>query len=99
MGIAIENDLFVAQNQEAAGHFAMLAFRQSHHLVGGLIELMSGHGEGILQAMGHQERTGLVDVALFHDQINNRVRCHRIKSASRRIVENDLGLMSCGRWQ
>src|ERR1035438_646418 len=55
VSIAIEDDLRVAQDEEAHGHFAMLAFGQSDHLVGDSIELVRGHGEGILQAMGHHE--------------------------------------------
>ena len=92
VSVAIEDDLGVAQNQKAHGHFAMLAFGQSDHLVGGLVELMCRHGEGVLQSMGHHESAGFVDVALLHDEFDDRVRGHRIESAGRRVVEQHLGL-------
>ena len=42
------------------GHFAVLAGRKRHHVVGLLVELMRGHGEGILQAVRDQQGAGLV---------------------------------------
>ena len=48
------------------------------------------NGEGILQAVRHQQGTRPVDIALFHDQFYDGVRSHRIKSAGRRIVKQQL---------
>src|ERR1019366_6757056 len=94
--VAIEDDFGVAQDQEAHGHFAMLAFGQHDHLVGGLVELVRCHGEGILQAMGHHKGAGIVDVALFHDEFDDGVRSYRIESAGGRVVEQHLGFRDDG---
>ena len=40
----------------------------------------------ILQTVGHQQRTGLVHVALFYDQFHNRGGCHRVQPAGGRII-------------
>src|SRR5882724_1223995 len=72
-GIAIENYFAVFQNQEAHRHFATLTFGQRDHLVGGFVEVMGRHGEGILKAMSHHQRAGLVHVALFHDEFDDGI--------------------------
>jgi len=61
-----------------------------------LVELMSRHGEGVLKAVGHHEGAGFVDIALFHDEFDDRVRGYRIESAGRRVIEQHLGLGNDG---
>ena len=63
-----------------------------YHAVGLLIELMRGHGEGILQAVRDQQGAGLVYIALLHDQFDDGVGSYRIKAAGGRIIEQQFGL-------
>src|SRR5712691_7667737 len=53
--VAVENYFAVAQDQKAHRHLAMLARRKRDDVVGLLVELMGGHGEGILQAVTDQQ--------------------------------------------
>src|ERR1700745_2131877 len=53
---------------------------------------MSRHGESVLKAVSHHESAGFVDIPLFHDEFDDRIRGYRIESASRRVVEQHLGL-------
>src|SRR5260370_3710508 len=92
LSVAIEDDFPIAQDKEAHGHFPTLPLGYRDHAIGRLVELMSRHGEGILKAVGHHEGAGLVDVALFHDEFDNRIRGYRIESAGRRVVKHYLRL-------
>ena len=74
----------------------MLARRQRHDVVGFLVKLVGGHGEGILQAMRYHERAGVVNIPLFHDQFDDGIRGHRIETARGRIVEQKLRLRNQG---
>src|ERR1700674_2016455 len=92
LSVAIEDHFPIAQDKEAHGHFPTLPLGYRDHAIGRLVELMSRHGEGILKAVGHHEGAGLVDVALFHDEFDNRIRGYRIESAGRRVVKQYLRL-------
>ena len=50
------------------------------------------HDEGVLQAMRDHQGTGLIHVALFHDQFHDGGRGHGIQPAGGRIVEQRFGL-------
>ena len=80
--VAVKDYFSVAQNQETHWNIAILSTRQSTQLVGSRIKLMRSHGECILQAVGDEQRTGPVNVALLHNQFNNRVGRDRIETAS-----------------
>src|SRR5207244_3436924 len=71
--VAVEDHFPVAQHEKTHGDVAVLAFGQYPHLICLLIELMSCHGESVLQAMGHQQRAGLMDIPLFHDQFDDGI--------------------------
>ena len=42
--------------------------------------------------MRHQQRRGCLNVALLHNELNDRGRCDRIETAGGRVVENQLRL-------
>jgi hypothetical protein len=94
--VAIEDDLPVAENQEAHGHITILAARKGPGLIGLLIELVGGHGEGVLQAMSDQQGTGIVNVALLHDQFHDCVGSYRIETTRGRIVKDHFRLGNNG---
>src|SRR5258708_4953511 len=71
--VAVEDYLAIAQDQKAHGYFAMLSGRKRNHAAGLPVELMRGHGEGILQAMRDQQGAGLENIALLHDQFDDGV--------------------------
>src|SRR4029077_11696903 len=79
--VVLEDHFPVAQHEKTHGDVAVLAFRQRPHLICLLVELMSCHGESVLQAMGHQQRAGLMDIPLFHDQFDDGIGSDGIEAA------------------
>src|SRR5208283_5842423 len=88
----LENNASVAENQELGVKVSSAPVRHWQHFVLLAIEVMTGHGKGVLQAVCHQQRAGLIDVALLHDQLDDCVGSDGIESAGRGIVEQDLGV-------
>ena len=60
-------------------------------------QIVGRHGEGVLQTVGHQQRTGLVDIALLHDEFDDRCGGDRVEAAGRRIVEQYFGFVMIAR--
>src|SRR6266536_6668245 len=65
--VTVENHLAVTENQKTHRHVAILAARQHPQLIGLRVEFVRSQGEGILQAVSDQQRTGAVNIALLHD--------------------------------
>ena len=69
-GGAVEDDLALVEDKEfrvgvevAVGDF--------FHLVGGGVPAVRGQGEGVLQAVRDEQRSGAGDVALLDDQLDD----------------------------
>src|SRR5689334_356050 len=76
--VAVKDYLSIAQNQESYPNLAALPFGQRLHAVALPVKVVSGHGEGVLQAMSDEERTGLVDISLLYDQLDNGCGRNRV---------------------
>ena len=84
--VAVERHFSVAQNQKTHGRIAVLPTGQGAHLIGPSVELVRCHGKSILQAVGYQQGTGSIDVALLHDEFHDRVGSHRIESTRGGVI-------------
>src|SRR5207253_11261668 len=72
VGAAFKHRFAFAQDHEAGADIETgLAVRRLHVFAGRII-VVAGESKAILQAMGHHERAGCKDVALLHDQFDNR---------------------------
>ena len=70
--------------------------REWAHLVFAAVEIVAGHGKGILEPVGHQQGTAVVDVALLYQEFDNGGGGDRIEAARGGIVEQDFGLVDHG---
>lgn len=87
LGGASEDDGALIEDEEA-GAVVNGAVRDELHLIGFDVEVMGSEGEGVLQAVGDEERGGVGDVALLDDEFNNGGRGDRVQAAGGRVVED-----------
>src|SRR5271163_666139 len=87
---AIEDDVTVVQHKKV-GLGIQLVVGDGNHMVLRAVEHVGGEGEGILQAVGDQQRTGAVNIALLHDQLNDSGRSDRVQSPGGGVVKQQVG--------
>ena len=71
VGGAVEDDLALIQD-EKLGAVVDAAVGDGLSFSGLLVEVVSGQQEGILEAMGYEQRCCVGDVALLDDKIDDR---------------------------
>jgi hypothetical protein len=92
---AIEDHVPVVQHKKV-GFWIEVAVRVGNHVVLSTVEVMCGQRKGVLKAVGDQQRTGVVNITLLHDQLNDGGRSDRVQASGRRIVEDKVGAVDDG---
>src|ERR1017187_9596882 len=97
-GGAVEPDAAVVEHEELHAWVdavvrAVLGDR--NHAFGGVVAV-GGEGEGVLQAMGDEQRCGVGDVALLHDQLDDGGGGDGIEAAGGGVVEDEVGVRDDG---
>ena len=68
--VAVEDDLAFIQDEEL-GAVVDAVVGDGFYLAGLLVEAVSGEEEGVLQAVGDEQRGGVGDVALLDDELDD----------------------------
>jgi hypothetical protein len=92
VGIAVKNHFPLTQDQKAGANIGTAAGWQRLHVVRLGIEAMRRQDEGILQTMSHEQRTGVIGIALLQDQFDDGRGRYRIEPAGGRVIEQDFRL-------
>ena len=71
---------------------SMPSFGMGSIFAGLLVEAVSGEEEGVLQAMGDQQRRGMGDVALLDDEFDDGGGGDGVEAAGGGVVEDQVGL-------
>jgi len=72
MRAAFKNGLAFAQNHETGPDILRRHSIRGLHVLCRRVKDVRGKRESVLQAMRHHQRAGLENVALLHDQLNDR---------------------------
>ena len=91
LGGAVEDDLPLVENEEF-GAVVDAAVGDGFHFSGLLVESAHGKDEGVLEAMGDEERSGVRDVALFDDELDDGGGGDGIETAGGGVVEDEVGM-------